>query len=158
MLTSVLLILLVVFLPVADVQAQACGQSCTNPPSCSALGYKKNITCLEGYITCPFDSSYKWCKEYTCEDGRYYSALLKSSDGYTCDAVKYHGLSCYDCYIEGCQSGQYNKATCWSGKLWALATDVTYCSQLGYIDSKDDCSNYMACPADTSQVKCIPES
>lgn len=157
MLTSVILILLTVLLPVASAQAQTCGQSCINAPSCTAMGYKKNINCDEGYIACPFDSSYKWCKEYTCADGRYYESPIGLSDGNTCDIVSYHGLDCYDCYVAGCPEGTYNKVTCWDGRLWALATDVTYCSQLGYIDSKNDCSNYLACPADKSKVICIPK-
>ena len=75
--------------------AQTCGQDCTTPPTCSQLGYKKDIYCPDGFITCPFDTSYKWCKEYTCEDGRYYSSPLAGD--YTCSKAEYHGLTCYDC-------------------------------------------------------------
>ena len=75
--------------------AQTCGQDCTTPPTCSQLGYKKDIYCPDGFITCPFDTSYKWCKEYTCEDGRYYSSPLTGD--YTCSKAEYHGLTCYDC-------------------------------------------------------------
>ena len=75
--------------------AQTCGQDCTTPPTCSQLGYKKDIYCPDGFITCPFDTSYKWCKEYTCEDGRYYSSPLAGD--YTCSKADYHGLTCYDC-------------------------------------------------------------
>ncbi len=75
--------------------AQTCGQDCITPPTCSQLGYKKDIYCPDGFITCPFDTSYKWCKEYTCEDGRYYSSPLAGD--YTCSKADYHGLTCYDC-------------------------------------------------------------
>ena len=77
------------------VGAQVCGEDCTTPPTCSQLGYKKGLTCPEGGIICPFDASYKWCKEYTCDDGRYYSSPLAGD--YTCAKVEYHGLTCYDC-------------------------------------------------------------
>ena len=77
------------------VGAQVCGEDCTTPPTCSQLGYKKDIYCPDGFITCPFDTSYKWCKEYTCEDGRYYSSPLAGD--YTCSKADYHGLTCYDC-------------------------------------------------------------
>ncbi len=77
------------------VEAQVCGEDCTTPPTCSQLGYKKGLTCPEGGIICPFDASYKWCKEYTCDDGRYYSSPLAGD--YTCAKVEYHGLTCYDC-------------------------------------------------------------
>lgn len=156
MFMSVILVLFAMFLPVADAQA-ACGMSCTNPSTCADLGYEKGMECNEGAILCPFDSSYKWCKKYTCEDGRYYKAPLNASDGYACEAVDYHGLTCYDCDFD-CPSGQYNIVTCWNGKLYALATDENDCSHLGYIDSKDDCTNYLACPADLNKVICIPES
>ena len=84
--------------------AQVCGEDCIEQPSCADLGYKQTITCESGYITCPFDSSYKWCKEYTCEDGRYYSKALNSSDGYDCTSVKYHGLTCYECQLNPCHN------------------------------------------------------
>lgn len=80
-----------------NAYAQNCGQDCVQPPSCAALGYKEVINCPDDYVVCPFDSNYKWCKEYTCEDGRYYSSPLKASDGYSCASVSYHGLRCYDC-------------------------------------------------------------
>lgn len=80
-----------------NAHAQACGEDCLSAPSCASMGYKENINCPEDFIVCPFDSKYKWCKEYTCEDGRYYTNPLKKSDGYTCNPVYYHGLTCYDC-------------------------------------------------------------
>ena len=29
---------------------------------CEALGYSSTANCSEGYIVCPFDSNYIWCK------------------------------------------------------------------------------------------------
>lgn len=89
----VILCLGLVLLPF-EIKAQTCGQDCTPAPSCATLGYKEVINCPEDFVVCPFDSKYKWCKEYTCEDGRYYSSKL---DGYNCISVTYHGLNCYDC-------------------------------------------------------------
>ncbi len=156
MFMSVILVLLTMLLPVADAQA-ACGMSCTNPFTCASLGYEKDMECYEGAILCPLDTSYKWCKKYTCADGRYEKSPSAATGGYTCDVVDYHGLTCYDCYLDKCGPGEYNKETCWEGKLWNLASDPTTCSQLGYTDSADDCTNYLACPADHKKVKCFPE-
>jgi len=75
----------------------ACGSDCNTPPTCIQMGYRQNISCPEGYITCPFDSSYKWCKEYTCTDGRYQDAPLSAQEGYSCSSVTYHGRTCYEC-------------------------------------------------------------
>ncbi len=85
----------VVWLP--SVASAACGSDCNTPPTCIQMGYRQDISCSEGYITCPFDSSYKWCKEYTCTDGRYQNAPLSASEGYSCSSVSYHGRTCYDC-------------------------------------------------------------
>lgn len=108
--------LICLFMSAQNSFAQTCGEECTQPPSCAALGYKQNISCPEGYITCPFNSSYKWCKEYKCEDGRYYSLPLSASDGYSCTTVNYHGLTCYDCQenTENCPSGELDP-TCEDG-------------------------------------------
>jgi len=75
----------------------ACGSDCKIPPTCSQMGYRQDISCPEGFITCPFDSSYKWCKEYTCADGRYQDAPLPAQEGYSCSPATYHGHTCYDC-------------------------------------------------------------
>ena len=90
-----ILLLSLLLLPF-NVSAQVCGQDCIDRPSCAELGYKQNITCTEGYITCPFDSSYKWCKQYTCKDGYYYDKPV-SSFYIICEATDYHGNTCYDC-------------------------------------------------------------
>ena len=42
--------------------ASTCNDNCTETPTCESLGYFKDATCENEYITCPFDSSYKWCK------------------------------------------------------------------------------------------------
>lgn len=99
-------LLSLLFIPL-NAFAQVCGEDCIEQPSCADLGYKQDISCKNGYITCPFNSSYKWCKEYTCEDGRYYSKPLNSTDGYFCNAVKYHGLTCYDCSLASCEDVGY---------------------------------------------------
>ena len=151
----VLFALICLFMSAQNSFAQTCGEECTQPPSCAALGYKQNISCPEGYITCPFNSSYKWCKEYKCEDGRYYSLPLSASDGYGCTTVNYHGLTCYDCELATCPVGYYDTETCWQGKLYELMTDKSLCKTLGYTDSQGDCDEYFSCPADATQIKCI---
>ncbi|MBE6450899.1 MAG: hypothetical protein E7016_02915 [Alphaproteobacteria bacterium] len=80
----------------SDTAFSSCVNDCTYEPTCLELGYKQNINCPNGYIVCPLDSSYKWCKQYTCEDGRY--KKQKFTDiGYECTQVNYHGHTCYDC-------------------------------------------------------------
>lgn len=90
-----MLIICLLYTPVR-AQAQTCGENCISTPSCASLGYKQQIYCPDDYIICPFDSSYKWCKEYTCADGRYDDFPTSKTNG-SCKAVSYHGLTCYDC-------------------------------------------------------------
>ncbi len=96
-----------------NVSAQVCGNDCIEQPSCADLGYKQDITCENGYITCPFDSSYHWCKEYTCEDGRYYASPSDAEDEY-CSEAPYHGITCYDCTTcsEGFTAGITSSTDC----------------------------------------------
>lgn len=119
-----------------------CGSECAEPPTCLSLGYKPRtgINCPEGSIVCPFDSSYIWCKQYTCADGRYESENNSSS---TCTEVSYHGLTCYDCSCADyplttkTEYGIYE--TCYSGttakyKLVGCIDGYVYLStHLGYV-------------------------
>lgn len=140
---------------ISVASAQTCGEGCIQQPSCASLGYRQSITCADGYITCPFDSSYKWCKEYKCEDGRYYSSPLSASGGYSCTEVEYHGLTCYDCDVSTCPVGYYDTATCWAGQMYQILNDMSLCKTLGYTDVQGDCDEYLACPSDSTQIKCI---
>lgn len=85
--------------------------SCEDLPACETLGYTKNRYCPEGYITCPFDTDYIWCKTYECGMGGYMNApktdaandpdrvaiANKKAQGYICKKVKFHGIECYEC-------------------------------------------------------------
>ena len=96
-------IVAIIFLGLVGVSGSvysACYNDCKPLPDCEAMGYKleKDIFCPDGAITCPFDSRYKWCKEYTCKDGRYSDTeMLTGERGYRCDAVDYHKRTCYYC-------------------------------------------------------------
>lgn len=106
--------LLLLFMLFSAPVYAACGDDCIDKPTCEQLGYSKTITCSEGFLSCPFDSSYKWCKQYSCADGRYESADLSDSKGTTCTAVQYHGLNCYDCKCvapASCKWNNDNKGT-----------------------------------------------
>lgn len=97
------------FLTVGVCFADVCSESCEEAPLCSSLGYKLrptttsgslviNSLCSEGYVVCPFDSNYIWCKQYTCADGGYSSTnnIVNS-----CTSVFFHGKRCYDCNCSG---------------------------------------------------------
>lgn len=106
------------FLYLCHVAQAACFNDCQSLPDCEAMGYKKDMYCPYGYIKCPFDKSYKWCKEYKCADGRYTTEaedLSTKEIGYRCDHVDYHGLSCYHCYCAAdtsvCKWNESNKGT-----------------------------------------------
>ncbi len=94
---KLLISLFLLIFPINAYSASECGIECVDQPTCEELGYSKSLNCPDGFITCPFDSSYKWCKSYNCQDGRYYvTPLIK--DGWVCDEVRYKNLDCYDCY------------------------------------------------------------
>ncbi len=114
-----------------SVQA-ACFNECKAVPECAKMGYKleKEIFCPDGYITCPFDSQYIWCKEYTCKDGRYSDTKeLTGEKGYVCDEVDYHHRKCYHCHCdpdpEECQWSNLNKGV---GELGDRCCDGHYAS------------------------------
>ncbi len=110
----------------------ACFNECKAVPECAKMGYKLqgDIFCPDGYITCPFDSQYIWCKEYTCKDGRYSDTEeLTGEKGYVCDEVDYHHRKCYHCHCdpdpEECQWSNLNKGV---GELGDRCCDGHYAS------------------------------
>ena len=87
---------------VADSDVCTSEDSCKDLPACERLGYKRNMYCPEGHITCPFDTSYIWCKTYGCEMGGFLDVdsekvAQKKAQGYVCKKVKFHGLTCSEC-------------------------------------------------------------
>jgi hypothetical protein len=87
--------------------ASTCNDNCTETPTCEFLGYFKDATCENEYITCPFDSSYKWCKQYTCSDGKYHDEHPVEA-GWECREISYKGSSCLDCECKPLDSCKYN--------------------------------------------------
>ena len=90
--------------PAASAYEDVCGDSCWDKkdkiPSCEDLGYTQDRYCPEGYITCPFDDSYVWCKTYSCDMSGLLTkeqADVQKAKGYLCYKSKFHGLVCYDC-------------------------------------------------------------
>jgi hypothetical protein len=118
-----------------------CNLNLTTAPTCAALGYTRTASCPEGYVTCPFNSAYKWCKTYTCADGRYESKNLDS-----CVAVSYHGLGCYDCSCSG-----YTLDSCPTGAVCSeCAVNNTKYYQVkscedDYIAQRDDTTQQLSC-------------
>ncbi|MBR2298995.1 MAG: hypothetical protein IJ870_00280 [Alphaproteobacteria bacterium] len=101
---KILFLALVLLAPAASAYDEVCGDSCMDKngtlPTCEELGYSQNRFCPEGYITCPFDESYIWCKQYSCDVGGFVSADAVEShraQGYLCQKTRFHGLTCYDC-------------------------------------------------------------
>ena len=101
---KILFLALVLFAPATFAYDEVCGDSCMDRkgtlPTCEELGYSADRFCPEGYITCPFDENYIWCKSFSCDMGGYVTeneAITKRSQGYLCYKTKFHGLTCYDC-------------------------------------------------------------
>ncbi len=141
---QVILGILAAFLMVSDVKS-ACLNNCESLPNCADLGYKKitELVCPEGLILCPFDTSYGYCKEYTCSDGRYFDAeVLGQKKGYQCESVAYHGLTCYNCYCDP------DPTVC----KWTL-------SNKGYAEISDECCDgkYAACENVCKDTVVVPE-
>ncbi len=119
---------------------------------CQELGYTES-SCPYGGIACQYDPSLWYCAKWTCRDGRYYSASDKPTNA-ECIEVTYKNLTCYDCqYV--CPIGQIDFSTCWNGLLNTIVKDSSTCASLGYIDNATDCTNYIACPSDTTKVRCL---
>ena len=111
---KILVLALLLFVPAAIAYDETCGDGCADLPSCADLGYKQGLYCPEGYITCPFDQDYIWCKSYTCNMGGLYAradVAAKQEQGYKCRKVTYHGLECYNCdeVDERCRWNDANK-------------------------------------------------
>ncbi|MBR6409139.1 MAG: hypothetical protein IKS23_02720 [Alphaproteobacteria bacterium] len=111
---KILVLALLLFVPAAIAYDETCGDGCADLPSCADLGYKQGLYCPEGYITCPFDQDYIWCKSYTCNMGGLYAradVAVKQEQGYKCRKVTYHGLECYNCdeVDERCRWNDANK-------------------------------------------------
>ncbi len=108
---KIFLIACILFAPAAMAADEGCGGNCVPKPECESLGYKlkKDITCVDGYITCPFDKGYIWCRQYKCEDGAL-SDIDKPENGKMCVPVSFHGLNCFDCNQDKiCKWTEYNK-------------------------------------------------
>lgn len=116
---KILFLIAVLFAPVVYAADDICtGEGvCEDLPTCESLGYSKNRYCPEGYITCPFDTDYIWCKTFECGMGGYLDVdsdeiSIKRAQGYICKKVKFHGLECYECdTIDGkvCKYDDVNK-------------------------------------------------
>ncbi|MBO4294297.1 MAG: hypothetical protein J5896_02500 [Alphaproteobacteria bacterium] len=106
---------------------------------CEALGYSSTANCSEGYIVCPFDSNYIWCKAYDCEMGGLYglekSQELVTQQQYQCSQTEFHGLTCYSCTEtkETCAYNEDNKGVgelkgdpCKDGSSYKECTSLCY--------------------------------
>lgn len=102
----------------------SCGENCVPAPKCEDLGYQLavNATCVDGYVMCPFDSNYVWCRQYECKDGGL-SVEAEPKEGKVCVPTKFHGLDCYDCSQDKvCHWTSYN-----SGKKSGYAELIGEC-------------------------------
>ena len=108
----------VLFLSIIPLTSYAttCNDNCIETPTCESLGYFKDATCENEYITCPFDSSYKWCKQYTCSDGKYHDEHPVEA-GWECREISYKGSSCLDCECKPLDTCKYNANNAGNGIL-----------------------------------------
>lgn len=146
-----LIVWLLLLIPYST-QAATCVED--NISKCAELGYTEK-SCPYGGIACQYDRSLWHCARWSCRDGRYYTAKDKPS-GYDCIEVDYKGMSCYDCILE-CTNGQVDFSDCWDNMLRKLVKDSSFCETMGYIDKKDGCVNFLACPADATKVRCFDD-
>ncbi|MBP5615566.1 MAG: hypothetical protein J6X42_03340 [Alphaproteobacteria bacterium] len=120
---------LLVFSYTATAQAQQCGDNCLEEvPSCQALGYSPSalLSCSEGYVTCPYDSDYVWCKTYNCVDGGLFNledVKAQQEQGFTCYETPFHEQTCYTCMKD-------NANPC----VWTVAN-------AGTAELQNDCGN-----------------
>jgi len=101
---KILFFVLLLVSPTVLAYDEVCGDKCLDRrgelPTCEDLGYTLNKFCPEGYVTCPLDDSYIWCKDYNCAMGGFLEEneiSAKKAAGYLCYKLKFHGLTCYDC-------------------------------------------------------------
>ena len=141
---KILFLAMVLFAPIVNAANNDICTSeskCEDLPACERLGYTKNRYCPEGYVTCPFDSDYIWCKTYTCEMGGLLSVdsekvALAKAKGYICKKVKFHGLTCNECDTidSKCRYDDVNK-----GK-GTLAGEI--CGNNKYPECESNCPSY----------------
>lgn len=114
-----LFVALFLFILPITANASNCKVGCVDMPTCEDLGYSKTIRCGNGsdVVLCPFDSSYKWCKQYSCEDGKYRSSAPTGEEGWSCPEVSYNGLKCYNCSCKPSDDCIYNSQNQGSGTL-----------------------------------------
>ena len=113
---KILFLALVLLAPVASAYENQCGDQCKDMPVCRDLGYSRasDIYCPEGYIACPFDSSYIWCKTYTCAMGGLVDKAGRDNlvnQHYSCEEQRFHGLTCYSCDFDmkACKFNEKNR-------------------------------------------------
>ena len=96
---AVLLFLLIPFVAKAD---SICVED--NTTKCRELGYTES-SCPNGGVACQYDTSLWYCANWTCADGRLYSAENKPENKCgNCVATAYKNMTCYDCHEARCTS------------------------------------------------------
>ena len=109
---KIFLIACILFAPAAIAADGGCGENCVPKPDCESLGYRRkgDITCVDGYLTCPFDREYIWCRQYSCSDGGFSATNTPAVSDKMCAPVSFHGLNCFDCNQDKiCKWTEYNK-------------------------------------------------
>ena len=110
---AVLLFLLIPFVAKAD---SICVED--NTTKCRELGYTES-SCPNGGVACQYDTSLWYCANWSCADGRLYSADNRP-DGAECVETAYKNLTCYECQDIVC-----NSTTCAVGDVFY--SDGTCC-------------------------------
>ena len=122
------------------------GENNDNWSVCEILGYSNTENCPEGYIVCPFDSNYIWCKSYDCSMGGLFDPEQSEEQvkaGYVCSQIEFHGLACYSC-VEGRELCQYTEAN--KGEGYIDKSEENQCSDGTYKECMSLCKKTVGGP------------
>ncbi len=136
--------------PLLDDPSEFCLQD--NHDKCAILGYTEE-SCPDGNgIACPFDSSKLNCSLWKCSDLNLFDIQPELTDCVLVDTVlETYGIACLKCQ---CEDGSIDLLGC-EGKVDTVMHDTSLCISWGYKDLLTDCAEYIPCPADFNQVRCL---
>lgn len=125
-----------------------------NFEKCIDLGYTQS-SCPGQSIACPYDPTLLSCPSWACDE---LGLFTTKPDDMECELVQLQSGSCFKCQ---CGAGFVDYADCDSLIQTLSGTNSTdeesraLCIELGYTDSITDCADYLTCPANGNQVRCL---
>ena len=139
--------------PLTNQPEEFCLQN--NIDKCTLLGYTET-ECPDGNgLACPFDSSKLNCSIWKCADLNLYDMQPELTECVLADDVlSTYGIACLRCQ---CEPGAIDLLGC-EGKVDNLLNQASHCIEWGYIHLMTDCADYIPCPSDANQVRCLHTS